>query len=190
MALELNGSTGVNLIQDGTVTSAKIVAGAVAADDLSSTLDLTGKTVTLPSGVGGKVLQYKVSQHLPSGDVTISSTSATEISSNLRISFTPLSASNRIICKYSSSSSLWSAGVYLHFEAREVGGSRISGDMLARQYVGTSNTEMPLYGMVVADGWSGAKTISVYAFVNTGSAYLNWNGGDTQFNFEILEIEG
>ena len=47
MALELNGTTGVSLVQDGVVTAA----------DLSSTLDLTGKTVTLPAGVGGKVLQ-------------------------------------------------------------------------------------------------------------------------------------
>ena len=43
MALELNGTTGVSLVQDGVVTAA----------DLSSTLDLSGKTVTLPSGVGG-----------------------------------------------------------------------------------------------------------------------------------------
>ena len=40
MALELNGTTGVSLVQDGVVTAA----------DLSSTLDLSGKTVTLPSG--------------------------------------------------------------------------------------------------------------------------------------------
>jgi len=37
MALELNGTTGVSLVQDGVVTAA----------DLASTLDLTGKTVTL-----------------------------------------------------------------------------------------------------------------------------------------------
>ena len=190
MALELNGTTGVSLIQDNTVTSAKIVAGAVAATDLASTLDLTDKTVTLPAGTGGKVLQYKVSQHLPSGDITINTTSATEISSNLRITFTPLSASNRIIFKYSSSSSLWASGVYLHYDVREVGGSRISGDVLARQHTASTNIEMPLSAVVVADGWSGAKTISVYAYVNTGSAYLNWNGGDTQFNFQILEIAG
>jgi len=47
MALELNGTTGVSLVQDGVVTAA----------DLASTLDLSGKTVTLASGVGGKILQ-------------------------------------------------------------------------------------------------------------------------------------
>ena len=38
MALELNGTTGVSLVQDGVVTAA----------DLSSTLDLSSKTMTLP----------------------------------------------------------------------------------------------------------------------------------------------
>jgi len=47
MTVTIDGTTGVSLVQDGVVTAA----------DLSSTLDLTGKTVTLPSGVGGKVLQ-------------------------------------------------------------------------------------------------------------------------------------
>jgi hypothetical protein len=35
MALELNGTTGVSLVQDGVVTSAKIADGAVAAADLA-----------------------------------------------------------------------------------------------------------------------------------------------------------
>ena len=39
MALELNGTTGVSLVQDGVVTAA----------DLASTLDLSSKTVTLPA---------------------------------------------------------------------------------------------------------------------------------------------
>ena len=39
MALELNGTTGVSLVQDGVVTAA----------DLASTLDLSGKTLALPT---------------------------------------------------------------------------------------------------------------------------------------------
>lgn len=39
MALELNGTTGVNLVQDGSVSAA----------DLASTLDLSSKTITLPA---------------------------------------------------------------------------------------------------------------------------------------------
>lgn len=45
MAITLNGSTGI--------TSANIADGTIAASDLASSLDLTGKTVTLPAGTGG-----------------------------------------------------------------------------------------------------------------------------------------
>lgn len=38
------------------INSNAIENGAVTSDDLASTLNLTGKTVTLPSGTGGKVL--------------------------------------------------------------------------------------------------------------------------------------
>ena len=48
MALVLDGSTGI--------VSANIADGTISAGDLSGSLDLTGKTVTLPSGVGGKVI--------------------------------------------------------------------------------------------------------------------------------------
>ena len=53
MALELNGTTGVSLVQDGVVATADLADGAVTAAKLNSTLDLSGKTVTLPAGVGG-----------------------------------------------------------------------------------------------------------------------------------------
>jgi hypothetical protein len=83
MALELNGTTGVSLVQDGVVTAA----------DLSSTLDLTGKTVTLPSGVGGKVLQ--VVQDIDVGGNSTSST--TYQSCGLSASITPSSTANKIL---------------------------------------------------------------------------------------------
>jgi hypothetical protein len=83
MALELNGSTGVSLVQDGVVTAA----------DLASTLDLTGKTVTLPAGVGGKVLQ--VVQTVFSSNATTSSSSFT--ASGMSASITPSSASSKIL---------------------------------------------------------------------------------------------
>lgn len=39
------------VIQDGAITTVKIAGGAVSADKLAGTLDLTGKSVTLPAGV-------------------------------------------------------------------------------------------------------------------------------------------
>jgi hypothetical protein len=84
MALELNGTTGVSLVQDGVVTAA----------DLSSTLDLTGKTVTLPSGVGGKVLQM---QYVNTGsNTTISSPGSWTSLTGANITITPISDSSTI----------------------------------------------------------------------------------------------
>jgi len=84
MALELNGTTGVSLVQDGVVT----------ADDLSSTLDLSGKTVTLPSGVGGKVLQ--VVETIKTDVFSTTSGTFTDIT-GLSASITPSSSSSKIL---------------------------------------------------------------------------------------------
>ena len=83
MALELNGTTGVSLVQDGVVTAA----------DLSSTLDLSGKTVTLPAGVGGKVLQ--VVQTTSTSRIQISVNSYADLNPSLAI--TPSSTSSNIL---------------------------------------------------------------------------------------------
>ena len=83
MALELNGTTGVSLVQDGVVTAA----------DLASTLDLSGKTVTLPAGTGGKVLQ--VVQTTSTSRVQISANSYADLSPSLSI--TPSSTSSKIL---------------------------------------------------------------------------------------------
>ena len=70
-------------IEDGSVTSA----------DLASTLDLSGKTVTLPAGTGGKVLQ--VVQGTSTTSTTTSSTSY--VTANLSANITPSSVSNKIL---------------------------------------------------------------------------------------------
>ena len=78
---------------DGTVSTAKIGNGAVTADKLASTLDLSSKTVTLPSGAGGKVLKMAISE------ITANSTrsSATSFADDLDFgSFTPSATSSTI----------------------------------------------------------------------------------------------
>jgi hypothetical protein len=84
MALELNGTTGVNLVQDGTVTAA----------DLASTLDLTGKTVTLPAGVGGKVLQ--VVQTVKTDTASTSSQSFVDVP-GMSVTLTPMATSSKVL---------------------------------------------------------------------------------------------
>jgi hypothetical protein len=74
-------------IEDGVITSAK----------LASTLDLSGKTVTLPAGTGGKVLQV-VQVTAPLGsEVTVSSSTLTQMYST---TFTPTSASSKVLVTF------------------------------------------------------------------------------------------
>lgn len=87
MAVTIDGTTGVSLVQDGVVTAA----------DLSSTLDLTGKTVTLPSGVGGKVLQvvHTLKQNTFSGTADIGS--GWDDITDLNATITPSSTSSVVL---------------------------------------------------------------------------------------------
>jgi len=55
MAITINGTGTITGISAGGLPD-----GSVVAADLASSLDLTGKTVTLPSGVGGKFDTYAV----------------------------------------------------------------------------------------------------------------------------------
>lgn len=84
---------GVQGVTDGTVTTAKIANQAVTADKLANTLDLSSKTVTLPSGSGGKVLKMEISE------ITANSTraSASSYADDLDFgSFTPSSTNSTI----------------------------------------------------------------------------------------------
>lgn len=104
MAIVINGSTGISatesstVLGDNAVETADIAAGAVTAAKLASTLDLTGKTVTLPAGVGGKVLQ--VVSTTKTDTFSTSSTSYTDLT-GLSVSITPTSSSSKILILYS-----------------------------------------------------------------------------------------
>ena len=86
MAITINGSGTITGISAGGLPD-----GSVTAADLASSLDLSGKTVTLPSGVGGKILQVKESYS--STDVT-GITSATLLTS---VNITPSSSTSKMI---------------------------------------------------------------------------------------------
>jgi len=88
MAITINGS--------GTVTG--ITAGGlpdncITADDLATTLDLSGNTITLPSGTGGKVLQVVQG----STSTQVSTSGSTYIDTGLNATITPSSTSSKIL---------------------------------------------------------------------------------------------
>jgi len=77
------------------IKSLGITDGTILGTDVNSTFDLTGKTVTLPAGTGGKVLQ--VVQDTMSSDITTTSGNSTQVDTGLDANITPSSASNKIL---------------------------------------------------------------------------------------------
>ena len=76
------------------LTASDITDGSISVAKLTSTLDLSSNTVTLPSGVGGKVLQ--VVQTVKTDTFSTSSATFTDVT-GLSVSITPSSASNKIL---------------------------------------------------------------------------------------------
>ena len=96
MPVTINGTTGISLIQDGVITQDDFASGSVTADALSSTLDLTGKAVTLPSGGGGKVIQFVTS----SDSTQISSNNATFQATGISQSIVPIMETSIMVVSF------------------------------------------------------------------------------------------
>ena len=97
MAITINGTGSITGL-----TAGGLPDGSVVAADLASSLDLTGKTVTLPSGTGGKILQvvygsttstFASLSVIPNDDTIPQNTEGTEF---LTASITPISASSTL----------------------------------------------------------------------------------------------
>jgi len=111
MPVTISGSgtiTGITTggLPDGSIASGDLADNAVTAGKLASSLDLTGKTVTLPSGTGGKILQ--VVQGFTDTSVTV--TTATYTDSGLSANITPASTSNKILVIVNQQLKIYRAG--------------------------------------------------------------------------------
>ena len=74
MAITINGTGSITGL-----TAGGLPDGSVVAADLASSLDLTGKTVTLPSGTGGKILQVKTTQYDTATSISLTNGNWTEL---------------------------------------------------------------------------------------------------------------
>ena len=74
------------------IKSLGITDGTILGDDINSTFNLTGKTVTLPAGTGGKVLQVVHATSTTNSTITSSSF----VTLGFSASITPSSTSNKI----------------------------------------------------------------------------------------------
>ena len=105
MSITINGAgsiTGLSTggLPDGSVATDDLAANAVTAGKLATTLDLTGKTVTLPAGVGGKVLQVVSGITPKTSDISTSSNSYAD-SGLFNVSITPVAAGSKFFVCFS-----------------------------------------------------------------------------------------
>ena len=131
--------------------------GSITAAQLASTLDLTGKTVTLPAGVGGKIVQVKYKR----GGVTTTSNSGgwtDSVESGLNVDITPALSSSFIL-------------VQMH----SVGGNTQSGRSfflrLRRKINNTGDTNVASFQ--IGDGNNGG--IQSLALTHADNDPGNWN---------------
>jgi hypothetical protein len=94
MAITINGTGSITGL-----TAGGLPDGSVVADDLASSLDLTGKTVTLPSGTGGKILQVVTTQY--STATTVSITGGSHADVGFSVDITPTTSNSVMLVAYS-----------------------------------------------------------------------------------------
>lgn len=121
MAITINGTGTITGISAGGLPD-----GSVTAADIESSLDLTGKTVTLPSGTGGKILQV-VSTTKTDTFTTAASTSSPAAVTGLSATITPSSTSSKILVLVNIGAAGCTGNDYPVFIFLAKGGTIISG---------------------------------------------------------------
>jgi hypothetical protein len=177
----------VTISGDGTITGLSaggLPDGTVTAADLASTLDLTGKTVTLPAGVGGKVLQ--VVQTVKTDTFSTTSGSFVDVT-GLSASITPssasskilvlahvvgngLGASNHLVCRLLRGSTLVYAG--------DAAGSRAQAFFTAIT-ADANSAETGVAVLLDSPNTTSSTTYKIQALTNGGTAYVNRTSSDT-----------
>ena len=145
MSLVLNGNGTIqNLVAGG------LPDGSVTADDIASTLDLSGKTVTLPAGTGGKVV--KVSTYQKSSYVDTAGSTFVDAWSE---TYTPVASGNTIL-------------VHMNPELRASRNSGSDGRFYVKvvidgtSYPGSSGYEMGAYDYGGSGPWLDAKPLFLF----------------------------
>ncbi len=172
------------------IDTADIGDGQITAAKLNSTLDLTGKTVTLPSGVGGKVVDYNF-ELLTGSYNNLTSDTGNPGDTGMSITYTPTNASNTLIILGSIHFYRNAAGhnhVYLYKSGSNVlGGTRtMSGH---RSSGGQFHSDSPILYTESA-GSTSARTYNVYAAKRpgeSGTLFPNDGSGFTSY-LMVLEV--
>ena len=142
---------------DRPIQTSDIEDNAISVAKLASTLDLSSNTVTLPSGVGGKIVQAAYSVNT----TEVTTSSGTNITS---LSFTPTSASNKVILfancgqyRKATGGTGSAAGLRIYIDS-DITNAHSSNDGYP---LGESDIRGSITCIGYNDCWSGAKTISL-----------------------------
>ena len=118
MAITINGTGSITGL-----TAGGLPDGSVTAADIETSLDLTGKTVTLPSGTGGKILQVVSTQYATA--TSVSQSALVHADMPFSVNITPTTSTSLMLVSFSlmgeTGSSPWdSMGSF----ARTISGTR------------------------------------------------------------------
>jgi len=177
MAVIIDGDLGIDKIKDGVVTS----------DDLASTLDLSSKTVTLPAGVGGKVLQVV---HANYGTQVLTSSSSYS-DTGLTATITPSSASNKILVIFNINGTYSNGATGLYGRVKLL---RTSTELMTNVF-GQNETTTSAYGSAGGNyldspSTTSATTYKVQIKNDAASGDIGMNTFGSTSNITLIEVAG
>jgi hypothetical protein len=94
MAITINGTGSITGL-----TAGGLPDGSVTAADIETSLDLTGKTVTLPSGTGGKILQVVSTQYATA--TSVSQSAQVHADMPFSVNITPTTSTSLMLVSFS-----------------------------------------------------------------------------------------
>ena len=147
------------------LSGADLTDGIITPAKLSTTLDLSSKTLTLPAGVGGKVLQVVHSVNI-TADAT---SSASYVASSLVASITPSSTSSKIliILHVATNTQSSASGAYCHGAIyRDINGGGYS----------------DIYSPIMLGG---IKQTTLYVASSSGAEYIDSPNTTSQCNYKL-----
>ena len=170
-----------------------------------ATFKINGKNFATQDGTGeptvssnvvfptGYIISMKISEALPSGDQSKNDSSFTEIDSDLRITHTASSTSNKLHFSF------YSGGIYANGTNLQINVAYSSDVTTALLNTGNSNiigktSNNTATIAAVQEGSmtapSGEKIYTPIYKTDGGTAYVNFNGANGYYKFIMIEIQG
>ena len=173
---------------DGTVVTAKIQNAAVTTAKLASSLDLSGKTVTMPTGAVIQVVQTTFGQQ------STTTTSTSFAATGHSVSITPSSTSSKILLYVIGGGHYLPSGNTMATQTIFRNSTNIgdSNTGLQNAYtVGTTGFTITAHSMMVLDSPSTTSAITYQTYMKTAGGTYQYQGSDRgDINFIAMEIAG